>query len=216
MTQREETRLATGLPAQFAGDPGFARLCDLLEINRHERQHLTAWIKRSSPVLRHPKDSTAKIRHQFYIRHFYAQPHQRRSLWEKTLPVINEPRSMPPSLECCALAAYDPECLTRTVSEQELADALADFPDVDRPVAGVPDLWRPALAVWPSVRRDVLDWGVCSPERQRCVVAAVFAVATVLDDARLLRWAADQADELADEFAFAFESPQQETVDEGR
>ena len=214
MTQREETRLPTGLPARFAGDEGFARLCDLLGINRDERQQLAAWIKRAIPVLRHPKNSTAKVRHQFYITHFYAQPHQRRSLWEETLPVINEPRRMPLSLECCALAAYDPECLTRTVSDQELADALADLPDVDRPVAEVPDSWRPALAVWPSVRRDVLDWGVCSPERQCCVVAAVFAVATVLDDTRLLRWAADQADELADEFAFAFESLQQETAAE--
>ena len=47
------------------------------------------------------------------------------------------------------------------------------------------------------------------PSASACVVAAVFAVATVLDDVRLLRWAADQADELADEFAFAFESLQQ-------
>ena len=211
MTQREETRLATGLPAQFAGDPGFARLCELLAINRDERQHLAARIKRTGPALRHPKNSTAKVRHQLYITHFYAQPDERRRLWDERLPVTNEPHRMFPSLECCALAAYDPECLTRTVSEQELGDALADLPDVDRPVADVPDSWGPALAVWPSVRRDVLDWGMCSPERQRCVVAAVFAVATVLDDARLLRWAADQADELADEFAFAFESPQQET-----
>ena len=110
MTQREKGSLVTGLPARFAGDQGFARLCDLLEINREERQHLAARIKRASPELRHPKNSTTKVRHQFYITHFYAQPHQRRSLWEKTLPVTklrvaNEPRSMPPSLECCALAA---------------------------------------------------------------------------------------------------------------
>ena len=214
MTQREETGLATGLPARFAGDQGFARLCDLLAINRDKRQRLAARIKRASPALRNPKNSTTKVRNQFYITHFYAQPHERRRLWEETLPVVNEPRRMPPSLECCALAAYDPECLTRTVSEQELAEALAALPDVERPLANVPDSWRPALAVWPSIRRDVLDWGACSPERQCSVVAAVFAVATVLDDVRLLRWTADQADQLADEFAFAFESPQQATAAE--
>ena len=208
MTEKKEIRFAAGLPARFLGEEGFARLCDLLSINRQERQQLVAGIKQATPGLRPPKGSQAKERHRFYITHFYSQPHSRRNLWEQTLFAKDDSHDLSPSLEQCAMVAYDPECLTRVMSEEELADTLVNLPDVDRTTTDLPDSWRPALAIWPSLRREVLDWGECSPERQSCVVAAVFAVATVFDDVELLRWAADQAPELADEFAFAKDSRQ--------
>ena len=214
MTQREHTRFPVGLPTQFVGEQGFVRLCELLGINRHERQQLVGPIRRANPLLRPPKASQAKDRHRFYITHLYSQPDARRDLWEKTLAVAEQPQDLPPSLEYCALVAYDPECFARVMSQEEMTDALALLPDLSRPMADPPDSWRPALGIWPTLRGEVVNWAECRSERRSCVVAVVFAVATVLDDVRLIRWVADQAPELADEFAFAFESPQRNSAPE--
>lgn len=208
MTQTEATRFAAGLPKRFVGEQGFVRLCDLLGISRPARQQLAAQFKRASPNLRPPKGLQTKERHRFYITTFYSQPDFRRDHWERTLPVVDKPNDLFPSMEHRALVVYDPEYLTREVREQELAEILPNLSDANQSLADLPDAWRPALAVWPSLRQDVLNWAECSPERQSCVVAAVFAVATVLEDVALLRWAGEQVPDLADEFAFALDSRQ--------
>ena len=204
MVPREKFRLSDGLPARFAGDQGFSRLCSLLEINREERKAIVGTIRRArtSPVFR---DLSTKERHRFYITNFYSQPVERRLLWKKTLATIDEPRRHLPSLELRALLAYDPECLDREVNNQDIASAL-DIPDLLESTTSVPDWQRPALAVWPGLRDEVVGWAACSPERRDAVVAALFAVATILDDVRLFGWAAEQASELAAEFAFTLDS----------
>ncbi len=217
MVPREKSRLGDGLPARFAGDQGFSRLCGLLEINREERKAIVGAIRRArtSPIF---GDLSTKERHRFYITYFYSQPVERRVLWKKTLAAIDEPGRHPPSLELRALLAYDPECLDREVNDQDIASALADVPDLLESTASVPDWQRPALAVWPGLRDEVLGWAACSPERRDAVVAALFAVATILDDVRLFGWAAEQARELAAEFAFALDSrtTEENVADEGQ
>ena len=216
MVPKEKFRLGEGLPARFAGDQGFSRLCSLLEINREERKAIVGVIRRARtlPVFR---DLSTKERHRFYITYFYSQPVERRVLWKKTLAAIDEPRRHPPSLELRALLAYDPECLDREVNDQDIASVL-DVPDLLESTTSVPDWQRPALAVWPGLRDEVLGWAACSPERRDAVVAALFAVATILDDVRLFGWAAEQARELAAEFAFALASrtTEENVADEGQ
>ena len=53
MVPKEKFRLGEGLPARFAGDQGFSRLCSLLEINREERKAIVGVIRRAraSPVV---------------------------------------------------------------------------------------------------------------------------------------------------------------------
>ena len=66
----------------------------------------------------------------------------------------------------------------------------------------MPEWQRPALAIWPDLRQDVIEWDTLDADRQDAVALAVFAVATILDDSRFLHWATDRVDVLADEFAF--------------
>ena len=95
----------------------------------------------------------------------------------------------------------DPEFREREVDTAAVEEALRDFPDIVESVADAPDWQRPALAVWPALHRDLAEWSELPDDRREAASLAVFAVATVLDDLRLLQLAARRVDALADEFA---------------
>lgn len=84
--------------------------------------------------------------------------------------------------------------------DEEALQACREFFDP----AAERDAWRrPALVALPSVRRDLEAWSDASDDRRRVIALAAFAVATVLNDVRLLRWPAGASDELAEKFKFA-------------
>ena len=53
----------------------------------------------------------------------------------------------------------------------------------------------------PDLRDNVRNWGTLTPERRQTVPLAIFAVATLLEDARLLQWAGRAVEAIGDEFA---------------
>lgn len=106
-----------------------------------------------------------------------------------------------PSLEFIALQRHDAEFHTREVDDSAVQEALRDLPDLLDSVADAPDWQRPALAAWPALHRDIAEWRGLPEDRREATALAVFAVATVLDDLRLLQPAAREVDTLADEFA---------------
>ena len=81
--------------------------------------------------------------------------------------------------------------------DQSRLSECSDFYTPELPTA---DWQRPALAALPRLREDFSDWTSLDSDRQREVLTAAFATATLLDDTRLLVWAAEQADDIAQEY----------------
>ena len=184
-----KTPLLVGLPARLSADrDGFQRLCSLLGLqNREQRRAIlnTAMVK---PVVRHLKGKLAgrqgAERERVLITAFYEQPVPRRILWEKALERSRETATKRylsvPSLEYRALEGYDAEFRDRVVETENLEEALLAFPDIVGRISEVPESQRPALAVWPDLRRDVGQWETLSAGRRDAVVLALFSVATIL------------------------------------
>ena len=212
MTRQNAAGLPAGLPARFT-DPeaGFTRLCEFLEIaNRSEQQGIVndERVKRAVQPLRTAVRGlpTAK-RIRTLLSAFYKLPNERRVLWQHTLKApaisVGSSRHPVPSFEYQALKGYDSEFLDRNVDEARLDKALLDFPGVSDLPGGTPEWQQPALAIWPDLRRDLIEWDTLDSHRRDVIVLALFAIATILDDSRFLHWAADRVESLADEFKLA-------------
>ena len=207
MTTTKMSGVPDGLPARFDDpDSGFTRLCEFLEIaNRAQQQSIinTEGVKR---VLRSWKTDVQKLptakRRRLLLTVFYSFADERRALWKH---IQNASGDMPidvPSFEYHALRDYDAEFSTGDMDNERVVQALTEFPDAIESIADLPEWQRPALAIWPDLRRDVIEWDTLEADRQDAVALAVFAVATILDDSRYLHWATERVDVLVDEFAF--------------
>lgn len=221
-------KLPKGLPACIAdGKGGLKFLEDLFGLaNRRAWQS----ILHSETVKLHLEEQNLKLRglttSQKVARRilaFYGDPDARSEGWHLycelglELPTDYDP-SLVPSLEFAALKRYDPKFQERKF----------DFDLAERALAGVvgfrhsrrlPYIEEPALAVWPDLREDLLRWDELAENLQERVVLATFAVASIVDDVRILKWASARSARLAEEFAFAVrDSPEKaaEPADPGR
>ena len=214
--------MPAGLPGCLAAEKeGFDHLCDLLDIgNRASRQE----IAKQKPVigtlrehgLTPPPSLQTAARVRWIISKFYGLPDVRSELWRAhETQNFAEQHTLMPSLEVHAIRHYDPQLLTAGIDEEALADCHNFFDPSDKKV----DWRRPALAALPRIRRDLLNWDALDPERQRTIIVAAFATASILDDARLLVWATEVTEALAVEFRFALgsvpDSASTEDVGEG-
>ena len=196
-----------GLPGCLeSGKEGFDHLCDLLGVgNRATRQDLAKQKFVSGKLKEHgltpPSGLQTAARVQWNISTFYGLPDARRELWRVHMERNLRGPDLLPSLEVCLIRHYDQELIKAKIDEQALADCR-DFFD---PSAETVDWQRPALAVLPRVRNDLLNWNTLDPERQRTVTLAAFATASILNDIRLLVWASEDNETLADEFRFALD-----------
>ena len=205
-------RLPQGLPACLGSDDsGFRALCRLLQVEtRAQKQRLVnrsdfKKILRDRDV-RATRDLKTSERLQHQITDIYCFPDVRRKVWEawfKRTEGFQKPVNglWPPSLEYEALRQYEPTFLELDVDDKMLSECASFYQaDVDQPE------WRsPALALLPLVHADLRDWTALEDERLNITLLAAFAIATLLDDARLLRWAAERDEKLADEYQFAKE-----------
>ena len=207
MTQTRKTTLPSGLPKRFLdGQRGYQRLQQFLKIpNTKAVQAVLAAVKEDLP--RKLRKHQGAERRRAALTAYYENPDSRRTLWRLALagePAANatNPSDQPvPSLEFIALQRHDPEFHEGGVDTAAVEEALRDLPDAVESAAEVPDWQRPALAAWPALLRDIAEWNDLLDERREATLLAVFAVATVLDDLRLLQRAARGVDTLADEFA---------------
>ncbi len=221
MTQSQRTPLPSGLPKRFLdGQPGFQRLREFLEIpNTKAVEAVLDVVKKAVPRARKLPGAERRRR---MLTAYYGNPESRRELWQQVLaprpPAASHGQPVPspvPSFEFIALQHYDAKFRERELDTAAVEEALRDFPDAVESVADAPDWQRPALAALPALHRDIAEWNDLRDDRREAVLPAVFAVATILDDLRLLQWAARGADALADEFAPLLkeqpeESPSQE------
>ena len=203
-------KLPAGLPACLAvGVEGSNALCALLGIQtRQEKQQLikhTA-VKRALKSARGPHlpgtKTAARIRQDLCC--FFGLPDVRRDIWRELYEATNGfelsvPDVRVPSLEYMAFCNYGAELLAKDTDDLDLSDC-GQIVEVGAELAA----WQiPALSILPMVRADLGYWDSLESDRQWDVVLAAFAVASILDDARLLHWAAGGMKALAAEFRFA-------------
>ncbi len=218
MTQQSEWQLPDGLPARFVGNDGFGRLCEFLGIvNRQHKQKAVSLIKFHHPKLNValPKTLTTAQRLQRLLTRFYKSATYRRLHWRTSATDPNpiDPNLLP-CLEVRSLSSFDMEFKKRQIDDASLDKALVGFSGLVSSTDNLPEWKRPPLALWPALRNKVNDWDALNEESRDSVTLALFAVATILDDVRVLRWAAESARPLATEFAFAVEGDQK-TIQRG-
>ena len=208
MTRSQKTALPTGLPRRFSdGQPGFQRLHQFLGIRNTKAVEAVLErdaVKNAVPPV--PRTIPRAERRRMGLTAYYGNPKSRRERWRQALGIGPRPpaanrQQPPPSLEFIALQRHDAEFREREVDSAAVEDALRDFPHVVESVADAPDWQRPALAAWPALHRNIAEWDDLPDDRREATLLAVFAVATVLDDLRLLQAVARDVDALADEFA---------------
>ena len=212
--------LPSGLsPRLCEGEDGFATLCEILAIRSSKQKQV---IVNAPPVKRFlkanghvpPRHTKTAERLRLGLLALYSDPETRRNIWRSYVQHGldgKNPTDVPiPSLEHAAFTRYDAALLTAVPDADRLADCAALY-ERDRSREN----WRvPALAVLPRLQADINDWESLASERRTAVLDAALAAATVLDDSRLLRWAARQADDIAHQFAFATaEDPPRKTDD---
>ena len=211
-------RLPEGLPACIAdGKNGLKVLQELFGLaNRRAWQS----ILHAETVKHHIEGQNLRLRglttSQKLARRilaFYGNPDARFEGWDLYCGLgLGRPDSDPdfvvPSLEYAALMRYDPEFYGREFDFAVVERALAEV--VGFRHSRLPGfIEEPALAVWPVLRNDLLRWDEIPADRQETVVLATFAVASVIDDVRVLRWASARSLRLAEEFAFAVQESQE-------
>lgn len=213
----EKYRMPAGLPARFSETKqGFANLQELLGIvNRRDWQailhfeEVKAVLQELKPKLRGLKSSARIVRSAVT---YYGHPEARRlqfgisfAFGQQPRPGLPDPHStLTPSFEYHALTRYNTELHATKPNDAVISKALAGITDfLDLPIDYYSPFEVSALMTWPDLRNDLVGWKNLDEERRADVSAATFAVATVLDDIRFLRWAADQVDQLEEEFAFA-------------
>ena len=202
-------RLPAGLPACVAdGKSGLKVLQDLFGLANRK-----AWqaILHAEPVRHHLEGQKLKLRGlttsqkvERRILAFYGSPDARSEGWEVYvlgLATNHDPDRIP-SLEHAALERYDPEFYERDFDFDRAEWALGDVVGF-RHSRRISSIDEPALAVWPDLRDDLLRWDEIPADRQEAAVLATFAVASIIDDVRILEWASARSARLAEEFAFA-------------
>ena len=204
MTQSQRTPLPSGLPKRFLdGQPGFQRLHRFLEIpNTRAVQAVLDAVKDAVPRVRGKLPGAERRR--VALTTYYGNPESRRKLWRQALAPSRpaDLRGQPvPSLEFIALQRHDAGFREREVDNSAVEEALRDFPHAVESAADAPNWQRPAIAALPALHRAIAEWTDLSDDRRESTLLAMFAVATILDDLRLLQAVARDVDALADEFA---------------
>ena len=194
--------LPDGLPASLErGDAGYQALCSLVGLEARTAKQAFA----ASQTVKGAKEVTSALkgrettskRLQSTILGFYRSANMRSRVWRAaSARAFTVEAGQPLSIEVPILSAYRAGLLTMPVDE----DALAACADLFEPGTVWKDWQGPALAALPHIRRDVLAWQRRSEDSQRLLAWACFAVASILNQTRLIEWAAGQVPYLASEY----------------
>ena len=206
-------RIGNGLPRCIGSDAdGFERLNSKLGLpNRHHRKALleSDSVKERTRTVRKAlsrKRPRAGERDRSLLFALYGDSDFRRGLWASAYGRIqtgeneSRPGLLPiPSLEHHILADYiqDHRFPDHTSESDE---AFAEWPDLaqrmkeDVPWAGL------AIHAWSDVRKDLDGWETLNDEQRMQTTLIAFALATIVDDERILRATIRSIPELETEF----------------
>ena len=207
MSQAKRISLPPGLPAHLCvGKEGYETLCALLDATTRDRRQALA---NAPPVKQFLKATgnaparqarTAERTRQSIIA-LYSNPDMRRRLWRNVRDHKSSGKAGTnsfPSLEHAVLSQYDAALIAANPDPERLTDLKSFY------VSELTnDDWRAAaLAALPRLKDDFEVWASVPPARRAEIIAAAFATATLLDDARLLLWAAGRDKDIARECSF--------------
>ena len=199
-----------GIPLHLSrGDEGYSTLCELLGIETTKKKQefasqadVKGFFKRNKG-----REAPSRLPQREKLRHkvlaFYSNPKQRRLVWIAHWKSESDDDA---DSDVRVVASLEHEILT-----EYGVDLLAEEPDPIRLEECTPlyesereyEPWQaPALAVLPDVKEQIQLCSTLESEERRKVAATTFAIASVLEDARVLYWAAQQDDYFAQEFSF--------------
>ena len=209
-------RIGNGLPRCIgSGADGFERLKNLLGINREhckallEEEHVRKETRALRKKIARRKHVRPGERDRSLLFALYGNPRIRCIFWKfsydraKASETANEtgaPRF--PSLEWNILSTYIADPFPTEHDTAEIADAFGDWPDLVQYLKDSDEVPWAGLAarVWCDVRKDLNGWEALEDEKRRQTALAAFAVATIVDDQRVLRVTVDKVPKLNAEF----------------
>jgi len=202
--------LGEGLPRTLDDIEGGSRLlADLLGL--HNRKELKAFLR-----VRLVRETLRALRERDSARHggrtrldrkrlvaYLSVPANRRLWWRYALQDRENSGDglPPPSLEMGALTGFDRDFLDVQIEFDEVASALAFAPGLAERVREASLETLCALSLWQRMEAELRAWKHLPEERRQVLTAAVFAVATLADDDRILLRAMELAEELCEEFS---------------
>ena len=207
-------RISEGLPYCIEKDTkGFERFCRLLGLlNRQHRKALldTDFAKEQTSGLR---KSLSRIRpkagekDRLLLFDLYGKPNARRELWRDLLDEAQSSEEQDhtdmvifPSLEYCILNDYI-ENFNLEENTSKFKDIFVEWPDLVQHLEEDIQLANLAAYVWSDVREKLDNWNSLNEDERRTVTLVTFAVASVVDDKRLLRTATLKVPDLEIEFS---------------
>ena len=201
-------QLPLGLPARLVSEPdGFDAFCKLLKINsRSDKQFFLKIVydKKLLKSLGFPEGKRLKTsdRLQQNLIYSFSIPELRVALWkylyERTGGFARHTTRRPVSLEYYAFQEYNEQFFDVEVNNKAL-NKCRPFFELNLTQK---DWQKPALALLPLVYDELLSWECLTPARRSQTVLAAFSIATLLDDSRLLNWAADEIPDVLAELDF--------------
>ncbi len=213
MSENEKKyRIGNGLPRCIgSGADGFERLKSRLGLNRSLCKGLLEidLIRKKTRALREAL-SRRRLRpgerDRTLLFALYRDSTFRRIFWKlsygeaQTNQNESETESSPiPSLEQSVLANYTPDSASPEGDAAKIDEVFAEWPDLVQYLKDVP--WAGSAAhAWSEVRKDLDSWGELDDEQRRQAALTAFAVATIVDDERILRAAVEKVPELKTEF----------------
>ena len=232
MSENEKKyRIGNGLPRCIgSGADGFERLKSMLGLNRDRCKALLdkGPVRKQTRALRNKLSRSKHLRpgerDRLLLFALYDDPQTRRIFWKFSYDEAHgddtgsRTYSLPfPSLEQNILTNYIPDTVSTEDDTSRIDEAFGEWPDVVQylkdkdkvPWSGV------AARAWSEVRKDLDSWEALEDEQRRQTALTAFAVATIVDDERILRVAVEKVVELNTEFSDVLNEEDEdfETVD---
>ncbi len=199
----KEHRIGSGLPRCIGnGVEGMERLNKELRLDRNRRRMMRKLIDRG------PGEPSSTTKYpEFFV---YRDPDFRRKLWKEAYARSDHGQDKStqwkgenpvPSLEHLILDKTVHDSDPADGGLEQIAQVFAEWPDLaqllleDVPWAS----W--VAAAWSHVRKRLDEWNKLDNEKREQTALIAFAVATIVDDDRLLRAMIRAVPEMKDEFA---------------
>ena len=211
-TVEKKNRICNGLPHCIAIHPdGFERLKAKLGLNRDSCKSLIESAKKQVAAFPTRKPSSrlsSSDRDRRLLFDLYQDKNRRYDHWAAVFSRVQSGDEkglgrMLPSLEHRLLVPYLTDYDHSTPGSTRCAEVFAEWPDL---VKHLEDhvLWGDFAAyVWADIRArlNVAGWEPLNSDERETVAMVAFAIATIVDDERLLRAAAKEVPDMAKEFA---------------
>lgn len=198
-------RIGKGLPRCIGSDnSGYERLCKTLEVNRDLRKFLLKHFAPAKSKSRSRLKAGERDREQLF--ELYSEPGFRLELWHDLFEEVktNEEEASPekspiPSLEYNILSEYVKDFFQEE-NTFDINDVFADCPDILNDLSDEIPWADFAGYVWLEALEGLDRWDNLDDAERIQTTLNIFAVATIVDDYRILHSAIEKAPELEAEF----------------